>query len=396
MFENSSFDLVRFGEVVAAKETCDPRRTPDLSFKYVDIASVSNERFAICETKNILGKDAPSRARKVIRSGDVIFATTRPYLKSIAIVPSDLDGQICSTGFCVLRPTPKIDPEWVFYCSISDQFMSQIKPLMRGANYPAITDKDILGAYIPLPTVDEQLRIIIRIKECMERVDEIERLRNKATEEVEAITKSILYEIWQSTDIATVKKIALSELGNITTGNTPSRKVPEYFGGRLPWVTPGDFNGRLITTGREFLSKRGISESNARVVPEGSVLVVCIGATIGKIALADCDLGINQQINAVTFNLEKVIPEFGYWACRALVPEIIDNASKNTLPILNKGRFSKLKIPVPNKEAQEKIAVQLNATEAAVSEMRQELLEANAASTVLHESILRKAFAGEL
>jgi type I restriction enzyme S subunit len=126
------------------------------------------------------------------------------------------------------------------------------------------------------------------------------------------------------------------------------------------------------------------------------VLVVCIGATIGKTALAGCDLGINQQINAVTFNPEKVIPEFGYWACRALVPEIIDNASKNTLPILNKGRFSKLKIPVPSKETQERIAVQLNAAEAAVSEMRQELLKANTASAALRESILRKAFTGEL
>jgi len=53
-------------------------------------------------------KKAPSRARKIIKSGDIVFATTRPYLKNIAVVPLVLDNQICSTGFCVLRPNTNL------------------------------------------------------------------------------------------------------------------------------------------------------------------------------------------------------------------------------------------------------------------------------------------------
>lgn len=325
----------------------------------------------------------------------VLYSKLRPYLNKV-VIPDE--SGVGTSELIPMLPDPKrLDREFLAYYLRSPIFLDFANANTRGANLPRIAMRELWSHEILMPrNIDEQRRIVARIKECLERVEEIEGLRTSATEEVEALTKSVLYEIWQSAGIAKAEKVALSELGKIITGNTPSRKVPEYFGGHQPWVTPGDFNGRLITTGREFLSERGISEGNARIVPEGSVLVVCIGATIGKVALADRDLGINQQINAVTFDPEIVIPEFGYWACRALVPEIIDNASTNTLPILNKGRFSKLEIPVPNKKTQEEIAGRLNALEAAVSEMRRELLDSTVASFAIRESILRKAFAGEL
>jgi len=371
------------------------KQNGDYPFGKVGVISniVRNGGLFIGNAPNYIDKPDVKKLRaKPFPPGTIVFAKIGEAIRQnyYAMTTREMlfDNNVCG----VIPNTQIIDPMFLLH------FLNTVSlyPLASTTAVPSINKSVLESIEIPVPSLSAQHQIVARIKECMERVDEIKNLHAIATEEVGAITKSILYETWQSPDIASVEKIALCELGDITTGNTPSRKVPEYFGGNLPWVTPGDFNGRLIATGREFLSKRGLSESNARVVPEGSVLVVCIGATIGKTALAGCDLGINQQINAVTFNPEKVIPEFGYWACRALVPEIIDNASKNTLPILNKGRFSKLKIPVPSKETQERIAVQLNAAEAAVSEMRQELLKANTASAALRESILRKAFTGEL
>jgi len=292
----------------------------------------------------------------------------------------------------VKSKSEKIDWDFLFYVFLVQDFTEDIR---KGA-MPSLSQKPILCKQVAVPPLDEQRRIVARIKECMERVEEIEGLRAEAIEESDALVQSVLHDTWRSDEIASAEKMALDELGQITTGNTPSRKKPEFFGGSQPWVTPGDFNGRLIATGRECLSKKGIAEGRARVVPEGSVLVVCIGATIGKVALAVRDLGINQQINAVTFDKEKVLPEYGYWACRALVPEIIGNASKNTLPILNKGKFSKLQIPVPSLYIQGQVSSKLDAVEVAVSEMRRDLSESNIASTALRESILRKAFAEEL
>src|SRR5262249_9064397 len=150
---------------------------PDSDFLYIDIASVSNDEFKVDTPKRLSGRDAPSRARKRVRAGDVIIATTRPYLKSIARIPQNFDGEICSTGFCVLRPTEDVTSDWLFFCALSDDFIGQLTEKMRGASYPAVTDRDVLDARIPLPAMEEQRRIVARINECMERVDEIDGLR---------------------------------------------------------------------------------------------------------------------------------------------------------------------------------------------------------------------------
>ncbi len=328
---------------------------------------------------------------KLIDPGSVLFSS-RATIGKIAVTK-----KACATnqGFANFTPYRNKIDLW-FLAFLLCRFTPEIRKLAGKTTFLEVPRGRLKGFSVEIPPIEEQRRIVARIKECMERVEEIEGLRAEGDAEINALILSILHQEWRSEGMASASKQALGDLGEITTGNTPSRKIPEFFGGHQPWVTPGDFNGRLIIRGREFLSERGISEGKARVVPAGSVLVVCIGATIGKLALAACDLGINQQINSVFFNPIKILPDFGYWACRALVPDILNNASKNTLPIINKGRFSKLQIPVPNLVVQEKIASRLNTAEAAISEMRREYIEAASPSTALREAILRKAFAGEL
>jgi len=98
------WEVVRFTQCLQKPKQKDPTKKPDEKFIYIDVSAVSNESFKIVESNTILGKDAPSRARKEIKTGDTIYATVRPYLKRVAFVPAELDGEICSTGYCVLRP----------------------------------------------------------------------------------------------------------------------------------------------------------------------------------------------------------------------------------------------------------------------------------------------------
>src|SRR5580704_16179125 len=88
---------VRIRDVIIPFETVDPTKTPDATFTYVDIGSIDNRTQSIGQPKLILGKDAPSRARRRIHCNDVLFSTVRTYLKNIAVVPEDLDGAVTST-----------------------------------------------------------------------------------------------------------------------------------------------------------------------------------------------------------------------------------------------------------------------------------------------------------
>ena len=94
------WEIIRIKEVVEKASQRDPSKTPFERFKYVDISSISNELFWIAGSQDLTGKEAPSRARKEIKTNDIIYATVRPYLKRIAIVPKEFDREICSTGFC--------------------------------------------------------------------------------------------------------------------------------------------------------------------------------------------------------------------------------------------------------------------------------------------------------
>ena len=149
--------LVKLDDVcVRFSGTRDPRAAPDQAFTYVDISSVDNRLKRITEPKRLLGKDAPSRARQVIRANDVLVATTRPNLNAVALVSQELDGEICSTGFCVLRSNGEIEPDFLFAFVQAEAFVSSLTELVKGALYPAVTDKQVRAQELPLPPRAEQ------------------------------------------------------------------------------------------------------------------------------------------------------------------------------------------------------------------------------------------------
>src|SRR5207245_7583618 len=127
------------------------------------------------DPQRIAARDAPSRARQVLHSGDVLFATVRPGLRRIALVPSELDGAIGSTGYCVLRPVAdSVDPQYLYFCCITPQFVERVTALQKGSSYPAVRDSDILSQSIPLPPLNEQrrtARILSTIQHAREASD---------------------------------------------------------------------------------------------------------------------------------------------------------------------------------------------------------------------------------
>jgi type I restriction enzyme S subunit len=153
-------------EVLVKTETIDPTRNPKAEFDYIDVSSVSKEELVVQQTQRLLGKDAPSRARKLVRANDVIFATIRPTLRRIAIIPGELDGQVCSTGYFVLRPKGEIDHRWVFYFLQTDAFLAEMERLQKGASYPAVTDSDVRSQMIPMPSLGNQ-------KVALEKLDDL-------------------------------------------------------------------------------------------------------------------------------------------------------------------------------------------------------------------------------
>lgn len=183
------WEMVRLGAVCQKTRQADPTRNPGLKFCYIDVSSISRDFLRIADCTEYSGVNAPSRARKVIRQSDVIFATVRPYLKRIAVVPTEFDGQICSTAFCVIRANPTVAySHYLFYAVSTGPFVQRVSEHQRGSSYPAVTDKDVLKELVPLPSVPTQQQIA----DILTAVDKkIEAEENKK-QALEALFKTLL------------------------------------------------------------------------------------------------------------------------------------------------------------------------------------------------------------
>ena len=131
------------------------------TYKYIDLSSVDRENNQVVETSNISKENAPSRARQIIKTNDVLFGTTRPMLKRITLISQEYDNQICSTGYCVLRPnTKRVVPEWLYFNLQTEDFYKYVESFQQGASYPSISDNAVKKYEISLPPVDVQMKVI--------------------------------------------------------------------------------------------------------------------------------------------------------------------------------------------------------------------------------------------
>jgi type I restriction enzyme S subunit len=223
----------------------DPRKWPDALFDYVDVSSVSNESFKITGATPTLGSDAPSRARKAIETDDVLFATVRPTLKRIALVPSELDGAIASTGYCVLRcDKTKADPKFLYAFLITDHFNARMAGLERGASYPAVRDSDVKVSWLPLPPLPEQKKIAHVLSTVQLAIEAQERIIQTTTQLKKALihrlfTEGLRNEPQKQTEIGPVPEswevVPLGELVNFLTGKLNSNAAVED--GKYPFFT---------------------------------------------------------------------------------------------------------------------------------------------------------------
>jgi len=184
------WEVVKLGDVVEInRESRDPRKEiPNETFLYIDIESVEGGTGKIRNPKRILGKNAPSRARRVVHENDVIMSTVRPYLKAFALVPKEYDGQICSTGFAVLSCKNVVFPYFLLNVLFWDNIIAQCNAMMVGGQYPALTQSHVSSIKIPLPSIEEQQEIA----EILSIVDEKLELERNERVKLERIKQGLM------------------------------------------------------------------------------------------------------------------------------------------------------------------------------------------------------------
>lgn len=176
------------------QKSLSEKTNPDYQINYIDIGSVS-ERKGIETYEEIQFSKAPSRARRIVKSGDCIVSTVRTYLKAIAFIDAQFDNYVVSTGFSVLTPMKQfLVNKYLFFLLKNHPLISAISAYSTGVNYPAISDSVLVNLKMPIPPKNEQQSIANYLDEKCSKIDAIIQDKQQQLEKLEKYKKAIIFE----------------------------------------------------------------------------------------------------------------------------------------------------------------------------------------------------------
>ncbi len=276
-----SWPMVALGEVVEKVEKWNPvKEAPNDEFRYIDIASVSQETKNIEGVSITLGAEAPSRARQLVAANDVIVSTVRPNLNAVAHVNDKFDGATASTGFCVLRPAArKLDDRFLYQWVRSQAFVANMVSLATGQSYPAVSDKIIKDSKIPLPPLDAQKRIA----GILDRADALRRKRRDALALLDTLTQSIFVEMFGDLLSRSEKSetVYLGDLISVRSGYAFKSSDFSSFGSPVVRISNLDGSNVQMSKAARIPEER-VEKGKNYEIAEGDLLIAMSGATIGK------------------------------------------------------------------------------------------------------------------
>lgn len=322
----------------------------------------------------------------------VIFGDHTQVIKFI-----DFDFVLGADGVKILKPKDKINSKYFYY------FLQNVDlgSLGYARHYRLL--KEINVAYPK--SLPEQQRIVSILDKTFSAIDKAKANAEQNLKNAKELFESYLQGVFASTGSATKRESweerKIKDIGFAQTGTTPKTAEKENYGDYIPFIKPADVD--FLGIGDIRYDNQGLSEiglKKGRKMKSGSILMVCIGATIGKVGFTEREVSCNQQINSLTVKKEFE-PKFIYYAMtsREFQGKVLleGKGAQATLPIINKTKWENLTISFPKSlKEQQTIVRQLDALRAETQKLEAVYQKKIADLEELKKSVLQKAFAGEL
>ena len=357
---------------------------------YGDIHTKFSTHFDI--TKEVVPYINPSepvdafKAEKFCIEGDIIFADASEDLEDIgkAIEIVSLGGEAVVSGLhTILARQTGSDLVLGFggHLFKSRLVRTQIQKESQGSKVLGLAGSRLANINIPFPHSQSEQQ---KIADCLSSVDELMAAQARKLDALKTHKKGLTQQLFpregetqprlrfpEFQNAEEWEPKSIGQLGEVVTGSTPSTARPEYYGGDRLFVSPADISDdRFIGKTKTNLTELGFRET--RLIKANSILFVCIGSTIGKIAQNSHECATNQQINSVVPNLDNS-DGFVYYALSGITDKIANIAGRQAVPIVNKSLFSSVELPVPKLPEQNRIANCLSSLDQTILAQTQKL-----------------------
>lgn len=353
------------------------------------------------EKARYISKDTFNRLKCTeIFYGDVLISRLPDPVGRACILPKISERMITAVDCSILRFNQNIFPNFFNYFAQSDAYLKDVDQKTTGTTRKRISRKNLGLIKISFPPLSEQQRIVKILDEVFEKLAKAKENTEKNLQNTKELFESYLQSVFISAGNNWEKK-RLKEIGITQTGTTPRTSEKENYGNFIPFIKPADVN--FSGVGDIRYDNDGLSEvglKKGRKMEKGSTLMVCIGATIGKVGFSEQLVSCNQQINSLTVK-DDYEPKFFYYAMtsKEFQKRVLfeGKGAQATLPIINKSKWENLTISYPVSKIEQKAIVakldllsELTKKLVSIYERKIQNLEE------LKKSILKQAFSGEL
>lgn len=361
---------------------------PNQVFEYVEISDV-DEAVGLTGSAFVAFKDAPSRARRVVRHGDIVVSTVRTYLRAVAAISDPPPNLVVSTGFAVLRPE-FITPQFARYAIVFDGFIHEVIAKSQGVSYPAIAATDLMRIALPVPPVEEQqaiagyldtetARIVELIREKKELIDLLREYRqaviaDHTTGLNHAGSRTPTDNVFCPSVPEGWTMVRLGKYSRIGNGSTPLKDNAEFWsGGTFPWLNSAVVNRDEVLEGSECVTAEALRACHLPIVEAGAVLVALTGQgkTRGQATVLRLQATINQHLAYIALDSERFDAEYVFWALTSMYEglRMVSDGQGGTKGALTCADLSRFEIPMPPLADQRDIAARIAQEMARIDEL---------------------------
>ncbi len=396
----------KLGEVLSIERGGSPRpiskyltNSPN-GLNWIKIADATASDKYIYKTKQKIIREGLHKTR-MVNEGDFLLSNSMSFGRSYIMKTT---GCI-HDGWLVLKQNGRkiFHTDFLYFLLSSPFVFDQFNNLAAGSTVRNLNIALVSSVTVPIPPLPEQQRIVEILDKAFVAIDKVKQNAEQNLRNAKEVFQSKLQAIFDNGKLKVEngewQENKLNEIGKVQTGTTPPTKDKSNYGDYIPFSKPPHFksNGD-IETGASMLSKTGLEKG--RLFDANSILMVCIGATIGKTGFSEKPISSNQQINALT-------PFHNYYARFFYYAFISDTVQKQvlkqgksaqaTLPIINKTKWGNILVPFPKSlKTQKQIVAQLDQFQAETKKLETIYQQKLANLTELKKSILQKAFRGKL
>jgi len=339
----------------------------------------------------------------ILKNEDILIVRSSVKEEGVAWATYFEEGNepITYCGFIIRgRPVEKLNSKFVIYFLRTEEVRTELIKKATKSTITNINQSNLSEIIIPIPPLPEQQRIVAILDECFAALEKAKANAEQNLKNAKELFESYLQGVFEKKGEGWEER-KVKDIGLAQTGTTPKTVEKENYGEFIPFIKPADVNFSGIGDIRydnEGLSEIGLNKG--RKMESGSILMVCIGATIGKVGFTERVVSCNQQINSLSVKKEFE-PKFIFYAMISTEFQdkvlIEGKGAQATLPIINKSKWENLTISFPKSKAdQQTIVRQLDVLRAETQKLEAVYQQKLADLEELKKSILQKAFAGEL